>query len=73
MTRNFSGDPPVKTEMGESPLSTGDPTENLGEMWAKLRNAKFISKLDLRHGFWQMGLHPKSRHKKKFSRRTYSL
>ena len=28
----------------------------LGEMWAKLRNAKFISKLDLRHGFlWQNG------------------
>jgi hypothetical protein len=24
--------------------------ENL--MWAKLRDAKFISKLDLRHGFW---------------------
>ena len=24
----------------------------LGEMWAKLRNAKFISKLDLRHGFF---------------------
>ena len=39
----------------------------LGEMWAKLRNAKFISKLDLRHGFWQMGLHPKSRHKTSFS------
>jgi hypothetical protein len=35
----------------------------LGEMWAKLRNAKFISKLDLRHGFWQMGLHPNTRHK----------
>ena len=39
----------------------------LGEMWAKLRNAKFISKLDLRHGFWQMGLHPDSRHKTSFS------
>ena len=39
----------------------------LGEMWAKLRNAKFISKLDLRHGFWQMGLHPESRHKTSFS------
>ncbi len=39
----------------------------LGEMWAKLRNAKFISKLDLRHGFWQMGLHPNSRHKTSFS------
>ena len=39
----------------------------LGEMWAKLRNAKFISKLDLRHGFWQMGLHPSSRHKTSFS------
>jgi hypothetical protein len=39
----------------------------LGEMWAKLRYAKFISKLDLRHGFWQMGLHPESRHKTSFS------
>jgi hypothetical protein len=39
----------------------------LGEMWAKLRNAKFISKLDLRHGFWQMGLHPNSMHKTSFS------
>jgi hypothetical protein len=39
----------------------------LGEMWAKLRNAKFISKLDLRHGFWQMGLRPESRHKTSFS------
>ena len=39
----------------------------LGEMWAKLRNAKYISKLDLRHGFWQMGLHPESRHKTSFS------
>jgi hypothetical protein len=39
----------------------------LGEMWAKLRNAKFISRLDLRHGFWQMGLHPDSRHKTPFS------
>jgi hypothetical protein len=28
----------------------------LGEMWAKLRNTKFISKLYLCHGFWQMGL-----------------
>ena len=38
----------------------------LGGMWAKLRNAKFISTLDSRHGFWQMGLHPKSRHKTSF-------
>jgi hypothetical protein len=26
-------------------------TPELGEIWAKLRDAKFISKLDLRHGF----------------------
>ena len=49
------------------PLNRYTVTENhpipaIDDIFIKLRNAKVYTKLDLKLGFWQVEVHPESRH-----------
>ena len=49
------------------PLNKHTVTENfpipaVDDVFLKLRNAKFYTKLDLKSGFWQVRIEPNSRH-----------
>ena len=49
------------------PKSLQHMVPELGEMWARLRDAKLFQNWTYVTVLWQMGLHPKNRHKTSFS------